>query len=96
MNVERLWKKSVGGAPSATVVNPSFRENSALEEIGVHSLIRCVRLLLTTLTKELFIPRFLERDEGEREKPSEKYPWDGVSGVKPFRGIAAQTVVGVY
>jgi phenylacetate-coenzyme A ligase PaaK-like adenylate-forming protein len=54
------------------------------------------RVMLTTLTKELFIPRFLERDEGERERPTAKYPWDGVSGVKPFRGIAAQTVVGVY
>src|SRR5262249_4094635 len=50
------------------------------------------RVMLTTLTRELFIPRFLERDEGEREPPSAKYPWDGVSGVKPFRGIAAQTV----
>jgi phenylacetate-coenzyme A ligase PaaK-like adenylate-forming protein len=54
------------------------------------------RVMLTTLTKELFIPRFLERDEGVREKPSAKYPWDGVSGVKPFRGFAASTVVGVY
>jgi hypothetical protein len=54
------------------------------------------RAMLTTLTRELFIPRFQERDEGVREKPSAKYPWDGVSGVKPFRGIAAQTVVGVY
>ena len=25
--------------------------------------------MLTTLTKEFFVPRFLERDEGEREKP---------------------------
>ena len=50
----------------------------------------------TTLTKELFIPRFQERDEGEREKPSAKYPWDGVSGVRPYRGFAATTVVGVY
>src|SRR5262245_17849485 len=54
------------------------------------------RVKLTTLTKELFIPGFLERDEGEREPPSEKYPWDGVSGVKPFRAIAGQTTVGVY
>jgi len=54
------------------------------------------RVMLTTLTKELFIPRFLERDEGKREKPTAKYAWDGVSGVKPFRGIAATTVVGVY
>jgi phenylacetate-coenzyme A ligase PaaK-like adenylate-forming protein len=54
------------------------------------------RVRLTTLTRELFIPGFLERDEGEREQPSAKYPWDGVSGVKPWRGIAAQTTVGVY
>ena len=39
---------------------------------------------LTTLTKEFFMPGFLERDEGEREPPYEKYPWDGVSGVRPY------------
>jgi hypothetical protein len=54
------------------------------------------RVMLTTLTREFFVPRFLERDEGEREPLSAKYPWDGVSGVKPFREIAAQTTVGVY
>jgi phenylacetate-coenzyme A ligase PaaK-like adenylate-forming protein len=54
------------------------------------------RVMLTTLTKELFIPRFMERDEGVREKPSGHYPWDGISGVKPYRGFAATTVVGVY
>jgi phenylacetate-coenzyme A ligase PaaK-like adenylate-forming protein len=54
------------------------------------------RVMLTTLTKELFIPRFMERDEGEREPPSAKYPWDGVSGVRPFREFAATTTVGVY
>ncbi|MCS6850239.1 MAG: hypothetical protein NZ700_03600 [Gemmataceae bacterium] len=54
------------------------------------------RVMLTTLTKEFFVPRFMERDEGVREKPCEKYPWDGVSGVKPFRGFAATTTVGVY
>src|SRR5262249_41653842 len=51
------------------------------------------RVMLTTLTKELFIPRFQERDEGVREKASAKYPWDGVSGVKPYRGFASTTVV---
>ena len=40
--------------------------------------------------------RFPERDEGEREKPFEKYPWDGVSGVRPFAELAGGTVVGVY
>ncbi len=54
------------------------------------------RALLTTLTKEFFMPRFPERDEGEREEPFEKYPWDGISGVRPFREFAATTTVGVY
>jgi phenylacetate-coenzyme A ligase PaaK-like adenylate-forming protein len=54
------------------------------------------RVRLTTLTRETFIPGFLERDEGEREEPYEKYPWDGVSGVRPFRQLAASTTVGVY
>jgi hypothetical protein len=54
------------------------------------------RVRLTTLTRETFIPGFLERDEGEREQPCGKYPWDGVSGVRPFRQLAAQTTVGVY
>ncbi len=54
------------------------------------------RVRLTTLTRETFIPGFLERDEGERERPCDKYPWDGVSGVRPFRQLSAQTTVGVY
>jgi phenylacetate-coenzyme A ligase PaaK-like adenylate-forming protein len=54
------------------------------------------RVRLTTLTKETFIPGFLERDEAEREQPYEKYPWDGVSGVRPFRKLASSTTVGVY
>lgn len=54
------------------------------------------RVLLTTLTREFFVPRFPERDEGEREAPYERYPWDGVSGVRPFSELAGSTVVGVY
>ena len=54
------------------------------------------RVMLTTLTKEFFVPRFAERDEGEREAPSAKYPWDGVSGVRPYHEFAATTTVGVY
>ena len=54
------------------------------------------RVKLTTLTKEFFVPGFLERDEGEREKPFDLYPWDGVSGVRPFHGFASTTTVGVY
>ena len=54
------------------------------------------RVKLTTLTKEFFMPGFLERDEGEREAPYAAYPWDGVSGVRPYRAFAATTTVGVY
>jgi hypothetical protein len=54
------------------------------------------RARLTTLTKEFFMPGFLERDEGEREKPCEQFPWDGVSGTRPFRRLAEATTVGVY
>ena len=54
------------------------------------------RAKLTTLTKEFFVPGFLERDEGERERPYFKYPWDGISGVRPFRRLAEATTVGVY
>jgi len=49
------------------------------------------RVMLTTLTKEFFVPRFQERDEGEREPPCEQYPWDGVSGVRPFSRLASAT-----
>ena len=54
------------------------------------------RVKLTTLTKEFFMPGFLERDEGEREPACDKFPWDGISGVRPYRGFAATTTVGVY
>jgi len=54
------------------------------------------RVKLTTLTREFFVPGFLERDEGEREPPYDAFPWDGVSGVRPFHEFAATTTVGVY
>ncbi len=54
------------------------------------------RVMLTTLTREFFVPRFQERDEGEREPPCEQFPWDGVSGVRPFSRLASATTVGVY
>ena len=54
------------------------------------------RVMLTTLTREFFVPRFQERDEGEREPPCEQYPWDGVSGVRPFSQLGSSTTVGVY
>ncbi len=54
------------------------------------------RVRLTTLTKEFFMPRFLERDEGVRHPPCERYPWDGVGDVRPFSGFATPIVEGVY
>ncbi len=54
------------------------------------------RVKLYTLTDELFVPGFMERDEGEREKPHQKYPWDGISGTRPFHEFAKTTTVGVY
>lgn len=71
------------------VVDPD--EPSQLKDYGETG-----RVMLTTLTKEFFVPRFLERDEGEREPPCGPYPWDGVSGVRPFGGLASGTTVGVY
>ncbi|WP_182865009.1 hypothetical protein [Stieleria mannarensis] len=54
------------------------------------------RVKLYTLTDEFFVPGFMERDEGEREAPFDMYPWDGVSGVRPFHELASATTVGVY
>ncbi|MCL4706487.1 hypothetical protein KJ068_15055 [bacterium] len=54
------------------------------------------RVMLTTLTKEFFMPRFLERDEGERAAPMEPYPWDGVSSLRLFSRFQESVVVGVY
>ncbi len=54
------------------------------------------RVRLTTLTKEFFMPRFLERDEAIRRPPCEKYPWDGAADVRPFSGFAVPIVEGVY
>jgi hypothetical protein len=54
------------------------------------------RVRLTTLTREFFMPRFLERDEAEREPPCDPYPWDGVRNVRPFSRLGSSVVEGVY
>ncbi len=77
--------------PRAVIELVDFDDNDQVVDYG-----QTGRVMLTTLTKEIFVPRFLERDEGEREQPSAKYPWDGVSGVRPYRAFAATTTVGVY
>ena len=54
------------------------------------------RVELTTLTKELFLPRFLERDEAIRREPTLEHPWDGVAEVRPFGAQKEKIVEGVY
>ncbi len=54
------------------------------------------RVMLTTLTHEFFMPRFLERDEGERAEPISLYPWDGVRNLRLFSELSDSVVVGVY
>ena len=54
------------------------------------------RVELTTLTKEFFMPRFLERDEAIRRTPCDLYPWDGVAEVRPFGAMEKTIIEGVY
>jgi hypothetical protein len=89
-------------ADGYTIAYYAPQPRAVIEVVDFDDLDRVVpyggtgRVRLTTLTKETFIPGFLERDEGEREQPYVKYPWDGISGVRPFRELAATTTVGVY
>ena len=70
------------------VVDPETDEPVAYGDWG--------RVELTTLTKELFLPRFLERDEAIRRHPCAPYPWDGVGEVRPFGQSKQKIVEGVY
>ena len=54
------------------------------------------RVELTTLTKEFFMPRFLERDEAVRREPWGVRAWDGVGEVRPFGAMEKTTIEGVY
>lgn len=71
------------------VVDP--KETDRAVEVGEWG-----RVELTTLTKELFMPRFLERDEAIRRPPYVRYPWDGVGEVRPFGFTEKKTIEGVY
>jgi phenylacetate-coenzyme A ligase PaaK-like adenylate-forming protein len=71
------------------VVNPNqTNETVPYGEFG--------RVELTTLTKEFFMPRFLERDEAIRRAPRPPYAWDGVGDVRPFGAMEKNIVEGVY
>jgi hypothetical protein len=54
------------------------------------------QVLLTTLTREFFMPRFPERDEGMRAVPCDAYPWDGVTDLGVLSSLQESVVVGVY
>ena len=71
------------------VVDPDDpKKERAFGEVG--------RVKLTTLTREFFVPGFLERDEGIRSPPIDLYPWDGVRDVRPFTRLRTTVVEGVY
>jgi hypothetical protein len=40
--------------------------------------------------------RFSGTGRRRAKPPYERYPWDGISGVRPYRGLASETTVGVY
>jgi len=77
--------------PRAVIEVVDFKDYGRLVDYG-----KTGRVKLTTLTRETFIPGFMERDEGEREPPFDAYPWDGISGTRPFHETAKTTTVGVY
>ena len=54
------------------------------------------RVELTTMTKEFYMPRFLERDEAIRREPCEEFAWDGVGDVRPFQSGSKTVIEGVY
>ena len=54
------------------------------------------RVELTTMTKEFFMPRFLERDEAIRREPCDEFAWDGVGDVRPFQAEGKTVIEGVY
>lgn len=78
-------------SPRAMVEVVSFDDEKTMVDYGEWGRAR-----LTTLTKEFFMPRFLERDECKRTPPCEPYPWDGVANVRPFSGFQTTVVEGVY
>ncbi|MEI6872244.1 MAG: hypothetical protein WCL08_08175 [Verrucomicrobiota bacterium] len=71
------------------VVDPEHTENTVEYDAWG-------RVELTTLTREFFMPRFLERDEAIRRKPRGQYAWDGVAEVRPFGAMQKTIVEGVY
>jgi len=78
-------------SPRAMVEVVDFETQSRVVEYGQWGRAR-----LTTLTKEFFMPRFLERDECKRTPPCDPYPWDGCANVRPYSAMQTTVVEGVY
>ena len=89
-----------GGGYAITYYAPQPRAVLQVVEPDDHSTVveygEVGRVKLTTLTKEFFVPGFLERDEATRSEPIGAYPWDGVQDVRPFGSLEQNVVVGVY
>jgi hypothetical protein len=71
------------------IVNP--KEPKTLVDYGTRGYVE-----ITTLTREWFMPRFLERDEAERTPPTEEHPWDGVCEVSIPAELRDKIQKGVY
>lgn len=85
------WHRPPTTAPESGAAPDSGGQRHRVVNYGEWGRVR-----LTTLTREFFMPRFLERDEARRTPPCEAYPWDGAADVRPFSGLARPIVEGVY
>lgn len=70
------------------LVDPETAQPVPYGEVG--------RVMLTTLTREFFMPRFLERDEGIRAEPIPGHPYDGVRNLGLYSPLKQTVAVGVY
>jgi len=78
-------------APQPKAVLKLIGESGDLVDYGERG-----RVVLTTLTKEFFLPLHLERDEAIRRPPAPGFPWDGLGDLRPWRSAETPTVEGVY
>ena len=78
-------------APQPRAVLRVVDESGALVDYGTRG-----RVELSTLTKELFLPQHLERDEAIRRPPAPGFAWDGLGDLRPWKSKEAPTIEGVY
>lgn len=85
------------------IVFNSFFPNSIAEVVDFNDSSKLVdyydrgQVKVTLLSKEMFIPNNLERDQAVRIPPSDSYfNWDGVAEVKPIVSKNEQIIEGVY